>query len=226
MDACSALTQIPLFADLQREDLECLSADLRRRRYSRGTVIVWRDDPGTTLYLIESGWVKVVATSQEGQVAILAVLGPGDFFGDLALLDGRPRSADVVVVEDCQLLLLERDAFIKAIEGNSRLALGIIAALAARLRYAFGLREDLSFLAIPARLARALLRLGSESMRSDETAVTLPPRLTQAELAGLVGATRESVNKWLRFYEQQGLIRRDGAQITILQPKELRKRID
>ena len=225
-DLITALARVPLFAGLEREELEGLSVSLRRRRYPKGTVILWRGDPGTTLYLIEFGYVKTTVTSPEGQEAILAVLGPGEFFGDLALLDGRPRSANIVVVEESQLLLLERDAFVKAIEGSPKLALGMLAALAGRLRYDVELLQEASFLDIPARLARVLLRLSDALDQPDGMTVRIPPQLTQTELAGMVGATRESTNKWLRFYEQQGVIRRDGAQITILRPEELRRRIE
>jgi CRP/FNR family cyclic AMP-dependent transcriptional regulator len=225
MDPYLALGQIPLFAELQREELERLSADVRRRRYAKGAVVVWRGDPGTTLYLIESGLVKIVLTSSEGQEAVLALLGPGEFFGDLTLLDGKPRSADAVAVEESGLLLLERDAFVRAIEEVPRLALGLLAALAGRLRYDVDLLQDAAFLDVSGRLARVLLRLATVPNQSEGATMTIPAHLTQAELAGLVGATRESVNKWLKFYEAQGVIRRRGARITVLRPEELRKRI-
>src|SRR5215210_7566178 len=149
MDARSALAKVPLFAELRCEEFERLSADLRRRRYPKGAVIFWRGDPGSTLYIVESGWVKIVVTGQEGQEAVLAVLGPGKFFGDLALLDGRPRSADAVAAEECELWLLGRDALVRAIEAHPRLALALLAALAARLRYDVELLQDAAFLDVP-----------------------------------------------------------------------------
>jgi CRP/FNR family cyclic AMP-dependent transcriptional regulator len=225
MDPYAALAQMPLFAELQRDDLARLGAGLRRRRYAKGAAICWQGDPGTTLFLIESGWVKIVATSPDGQEAVLNLLGPGDFFGDLALLDGKPRSAGAVAAEESHLLLLERDAFVGAIEESPRLALGLLAALAGRLRYDVEMLADTSFLDVSGRLARVLLRLATAPDRPAGPAMTIPIRLTQAELAALIGATRESVNKWLKAYEAQGIIRRRGARLTILRPEELRKRI-
>jgi CRP-like cAMP-binding protein len=220
------LAQVPLFAGLGPEELERLSADLRRRRYPKGAVIFWRGDPGATLYIVESGWIKIVVTGPEGQEAALGVLGPGKFFGDLALLDGRPRTADAVAVEDCRLWLLERDALVRAIEASPRLALALLAALASRVRYDVELLQDAAFLDVPGRLARLLLRLATASAQSTGATLTIAPHLTQADLAALIGATRESVNKWLQFYEQQGTIRRQGVRITVLRPEELRKRIE
>jgi CRP/FNR family cyclic AMP-dependent transcriptional regulator len=225
MDPYAALAQIPLFAELPSGDLTRLGAGLRRRPYAKGAAIFRQGDAGTTLFLIESGWVKIVVTSPEGQEAVFSLLGPGDFFGDLALLDGKPRSADAVAAEESHLLLLERDAFVGAIEESPRLALGLLAALAGRLRYAVEMREDTSFLDVPGRLARILLRLATVPDQPAGATMAIPIRLTQAELAALVGATRESINKWLKVYEAQGVIRRGGARLTILRPEELRKRI-
>lgn len=226
VDACSTLAQVPLFSELRPEELVRLGADMRRRRYAKGATICWRGDPGTTLYIVESGWVKVILSAPTGNEAILSVLGPGKFFGDLALLDGRPRSADVVAAEECQLWLLERDALVRAIEASPRLALALLATLAGRLRYDMELLQDAAFLDVPSRLARVLLRLAGASERPAGTVTTIPLSLTQAELAALVGATRESVNKWLQFYERHGVIRRQGTRITVLRPEELRKRIE
>jgi CRP-like cAMP-binding protein len=219
-----ALAQVPLFAGLSAVELERLSIGLRRRHYPKGTVVVWRGEPGTTLYIIDVGRAKVVITSPKGQEAILNVLGPGDFFGDIALLDRHPRTADVIAVEDSHLLLLERDILVRAIEESPRLALGLLAALAGRLRYDVDLLEEASFLDVPARLAKVLLRLAEGSAGRDGMALSIPTRWTQTELAGLAGASRESVNRWLRFYEERRIIGYQHGQILVLRPDELRKR--
>jgi CRP-like cAMP-binding protein len=224
-DFSAALRKVPLFANLQQDEIQRLAARLRRRTFAKNSTIVWQGDAGTTLYLVEAGLMKVVIASSRGQEAVLKLLGPGDFFGDIALFDGQPRTADVVTLEASTLLLLERDALVEIIEDSPRLALGLLAALAGRLRYDVELMQGTSFLDGPGRLTKVLLQLSGVLDGSSAAPVTIPLRLTQTDLAGLVGASRESVNKWLRCFEDQGLIRRRGASITILRPDELRKRI-
>jgi CRP-like cAMP-binding protein len=224
MDPSSALVQVPLFAGLSAAELEHLSIGLRRRRYPKGRVIVRQGDPGTTLYIVEAGRVKVVLTSPKGQEAILNVIGPGDFFGDIALLDGQPRTADVIAVEESQLLLFGRDALVRAIEESPRLALGLLAALAGRLRRDVDLIEEASFLDVPARLARLLLRLAEASAARDGMVPRIPTPWTQTDLANMVGASRESVNRWLSFYEERRIIERRDGQLRVLKPDELQKR--
>jgi CRP-like cAMP-binding protein len=223
MDPYSALAQVPLFAELQPVEIERLGANLRRRRYAKGEAVVLRGDPGTTLYVIESGRANVVITSPKGQEAILNVLGPGDFFGDIALLDGRPRTADVIAAETSRMLLLERSAFIRAIEESPRLALGLLAALAGRLRYDVDLLEEALLHDVPARLAKVLLRLSNPPSRSHDQAGPIPIRLTQTELAGLAGASRESVNRCLRLFEDSGIVHRNGRQIIVDRADELER---
>src|SRR5437764_14479100 len=120
--ARSLLAQIELFSGLTEPELEHLSASLRRRRFAKGQILFFRGDPGQSLYIIESGQVKIVLTSPEGREFSLALLGPADFFGDLALLDGEPRSADAVAQEACQLLLLEREDFLRFLEAHPKAA--------------------------------------------------------------------------------------------------------
>ena len=112
----SALVRVSLFAGLDTEALTALASTLQRRRYAKGQFIFQRGDPGLCLYMVESGKVKIVSFSSEGKGLVLNLFGPGDFFGELALLDGEPRSADAVVQEPCQLLLLERDDFVRFLE--------------------------------------------------------------------------------------------------------------
>jgi CRP/FNR family transcriptional regulator, cyclic AMP receptor protein len=222
----AVLARIPLLAELTAEELEELGACLRRRPYRKGEVIFVRGDPGTSLYLIETGRVKIVLTSPEGKEVVLARLGPADFFGDLALLDGDPRSADAVAQEGGQLLLLRREDFLRFVEARPAVAARLLAVLSRRLRRNAQLLQDAAFLDIPGRLARVILELAEAEGRPDGAGLVISSRLTQAELAGMVGATRESVNKWLRSYERRGLIRRQRGLISVLSPEGLRGCID
>lgn len=211
------LAKVPFFAGVAEPELEALARSLQRRTVRAGKAVFRQDDPGSSLFIIDSGVVKVQRTSPEGKEVILAILGPGDFFGELALLDGEPRSADAIVKEDCAMLVLERDDFLAFLDKEPGVATKLLAALSRRLRRTDQLVQDAAFLDVPARLARALLQLSE----SPEAATGL----TQSELAAMVGASRESVNRWLQFYRRRGLIDSATGSIRVLQPDELRRHI-
>ena len=222
----AALQNVVLFSEFAAEELEGLAGSLRPRRFARGECIFLAGDPGDSLCIIEEGRVRIALPAPDGRGEVtVAVLGPGDFFGELALLDGHPRSADAVGTEAGRLLLLRRADFLGCLEERPRMAIRLLGVLSQRLRHDAELVQDAAFLDVPGRLARVLLRLAEAQGQRRDEAVLLSTRLTQTDLAGLVGATRESVNKWVGFYERQGLIRCQGGQITVLRPDGLRARI-
>ena len=212
----SILSSVPFFAGLPADELAVLASTLQRRTAKAGQAVFRQDDPGNSLYIIESGVVKVQRTSPEGKQVILAILGPGDFFGELALLDGEPRSADAVIKEDAALLTLDRAEFLRFVESKPGVATKLLAALSRRLRRTDQLVQDAAFLDVPARLARALLQLAESTERAD---------LTQSELAAMVGASRESVNRWLQFFRRRGLIETTAGAIRVIKPEELKSQI-
>ena len=216
------LERVPLFAGLPAGELGELTSRLRPRRYGRGETLCLEGDPGTSLYIIDKGRVKLGLTSAEGREIILDLLGPGEVFGELALLDGEPRSANAVAVEPSEVLLLARDDFLRFVEQHPQAALVLLSTVSHWLRRLTTQMQDTAFLDVPARLARTILRLAEAEEAVHGKAVT--PRLTQTDLAGMVGTTRETLNKWLGFYEDQGLIRRDKHQIVVLRPDKLRSR--
>jgi CRP/FNR family transcriptional regulator, cyclic AMP receptor protein len=219
------LGRVPLFGGLDQADLAALGARLRHRRYARGEAVFLKGDPGTSLCIVETGRVKLGFTSVEGRAVIFDLLGPGEEFGELALLDGEPRSADAVAVEASKLLLLDRDEFVRYLENHARLGLQLMSILSRRLRRDAELIQDAVFLDVPARVARTLLRLAIDDLSAGQTGVRRTPRLIQSDLAGMVGTTRETLNKWLATYESQGLIRLEKGGIVVLQPEVLRQRI-
>lgn len=222
----TGLANVALFTEFQAEELDDLSARMRRRRYSKGETIFLRGDPGDSLFIVESGSVRIGLMSADGKEVTLSILGPGAFFGELALLDGEPRSADAVAQEVCHLRLLQRDDFLRFIGQRPSVAASLIRVLSQKLRRDAQIVEDAAFLDVPARLAMAILRLADTKGESgNDDAVVISTRLTQADLAGLVGTRRESVNRWLRFYEDQGWIHYDRGRITVLHPQALRKRV-
>jgi CRP-like cAMP-binding protein len=212
----AALNRVSLFTELSPDELSGLAARLRERRFPKGQIIFAQGDPGNTLYLIANGRVKIVLGSNEGKELVISVLGPGDFFGELALLDGEPRSADAVTMDACDLWLLARDDFLQFLEERPRVAVRLLAVLSRHLRRTNARAQDVAFLDVPARLARSLLELANG---------VEPFKVTQSELAGMVGTTRESVNKWLGYFADHGLIRLQRGSVTIVKPEALRKRI-
>jgi CRP/FNR family transcriptional regulator/CRP/FNR family cyclic AMP-dependent transcriptional regulator len=222
-----SLARIPLLSDVSAEALGQLSQHLRRRSYQRGEIVFHQGDPGDTLHLVQQGRVKVVLPAESGDEVVLAILGPGDCFGELALLDGEPRSATVVAVESVETFALGRNDFLSFIRSNPEVAERLVANLARVIRRANEEVADLAFLDLPGRLAKKLLELAESQGAPIEDGrgveITLP--LTQEELAGMVGATRPSVNKVLGWFEDQGAIQRRGRRIAVLNPEALRLRV-
>jgi CRP-like cAMP-binding protein len=221
------LALVGLFADLTTAELVGLASLMRPRPYAKDEVIYLRGDPGTAFYVIASGKVKIALTSPDGKELILRRLGPGGFHGELALLDDEPRSADAVATEASVLLVLQRDAFRQFLSEHPDLATKLLGTVSQYLRRNAELIQDATFLDVPARLARILLELATEPGAADlpPPGAIIPDRMKQGELAALVGATRESINKWLGSFEKQGLISYDKGQITLLRPSGLKQRI-
>lgn len=201
-EARELLGGVPGLAALSPDDLQDLAASARRRVYARGQVVFYCDDPGDSLHIIVNGEVRIMLPSPEGEEMTLARLGPGDFFGDLCLFDGGPRSATAIAVEATETTVVERDRFIEWLQSHPSGAIAILAAVAGRLRAADELVGALAFLDVHSRLARKLIDLAGPAAEGSQVEL----RLSQDELASMVGVTRESVNKHLRFFKKRGAI--------------------
>jgi CRP/FNR family transcriptional regulator/CRP/FNR family cyclic AMP-dependent transcriptional regulator len=223
--AATYLTRIRMFAGIDPAIAGKLEERARRRSFRRGEVIFHKGDPGATLYIILSGQVKIVLPSEGGEEAVLGVLDEGEFFGELSLIDGRPRSATIMATQSTEALVLHRDEFLAFLEANPRVAIDLLHTLCQRLRETDEFVEDAIFLDVPGRLAKKLLELAGEYGQSGSGGTMIGLRITQQELATMVGATRESVNKHLRAYRARGIIEIDRQRITVVKPDELRRRI-
>lgn len=220
------LARVPFFAQMQAEELHELFIRLKRRTYRPNETIFHKDDAGTTMYLINEGTVKVSVPSEVGSEMILSILSGGDFFGELSLFDEKPRSATVTSAGPTEVFVLHRDDFIDFVSKHPRVSLGIIRALSQRIRRADNLVEDVVFLDIPARLAKKLLELSrSHGKKLPTGSVEIELRLTQQDIANMLGTTRESVNRQLVAFQERGFISIDRQRITILKPVELERRI-
>ncbi len=216
------LAQVPLLSQLAPASLDGVAALMRRHRYAAGEVIFHQGDPGTALYIVEEGEVKIVLGSSRGDEVVLALFGRGDFLGELSLLDGEPRSAEAVATVPSVLWILPRDAFTSFLTAHPQAALVLLAAVSRRLRGADSRIHDGVFLDVRTRLVKLLVELADTRGRSGPHGVTVASRLTQGDLAGMVGATRESVNKWLRYYTDRGLIRHERQRLIVVDPERLR----
>jgi len=221
----SHLGRVPLFAGLDAEALSSLARACRRRRFAAGAALFHERDPGHTLYVILSGAVDIQKVSEGGRTVHLAELGPGEHFGELSLLDGAPRSADAVARGECDLLMLDRDAFIGCVRRSPDTALAILGSLAARLRGTSERTAADRTLDVMGRLAAFLLERG-EACEGDAppggAQAQAPPRLTQQEIADRIGATRESVNRALTRLKKAGAVRTcDDGRIAVANPRKL-----
>ena len=214
--AIGALRRCALFGRVDDGSLAMCAATLRVRRFRRGDTIFHQGDPGDSLFIIESGSVKIVLPSPEGEEgAIIATLGRGDFFGELALLDGAPRSATAIAVELTETLALRREAFETLVDTQPALRRALFAGLAAELRRLTGHVEELHFLDLPGRLAARLVRLAREQQPDAHGEVRLDWPYTQSDLASMIGGTRQTVNRLLSDFVAQGLIRFEKESIVI-----------
>jgi CRP/FNR family cyclic AMP-dependent transcriptional regulator len=201
----SSLRDNCLFENADERALEDIARQLRRRRFRRNETIFHQGDPGDSLHVVSSGAVKIVLPSLEGEEAIIATLHRGDFFGELALLDGAPRSATAVALEATETWTLPRAAFLTRIDRDKALRESLLAGIATELRRITGHVEELHFLDLAGRRASRLARLAREE-DPEATEVRLDWPYTQSDLASMIGGTRQSVNKLLSGLVERGLV--------------------
>lgn len=212
-----ALASIPFFSGLDPASLESVGRGMRTRRFRRGEVIFHQGDPGDALFIVSSGAIKIVLPSETGDEAILATLRVGDVFGELALLDGAPRSATAVAIEPSETLVLPRDRFRDLLATEPAIRDALLASLAGELRRLTNHVEELHFLDITGRLASRLARLANEGGKAEpDGSIRLPSPLTQGDLAAMIGCTRQSVNKLLGMFSDDGLIRLERESVVVL----------
>lgn len=214
--AAQALQWVPFFTNMNPEEADGLAKRLVIRRFSAGQTIFHHGDPGGLLYIISKGKVKIAHSTPDGQEALLAILGPGDFFGELALLDDSPRSATAEAIESTETLTLHREDFIRYMQHNPDFALHVLHTMAQHIRRLNNQISDIFFLDLPGRLARTLLNLADQHGRQTEDGIVIDLSLTQTDLAEMTGATRVSINKALGRFRRSKWVRVNGRRFTIL----------
>jgi CRP/FNR family transcriptional regulator, cyclic AMP receptor protein len=217
-DKLSLLRNHPLFCDLPSGVIEHLGSYMKTRKVARGATIFAKGDPGSGLMGVLSGMVKVSVASAEGKDIVLNIFHEGEIFGEIALLDGRPRTADATAMSDCELIVIERRDFVPFLSDHPDVTIKFIEILCSRLRRTSEQVQDVTFLNLPTRLAKTLLQLTASSETST------PKRkvaITQREISQIIGRSRESTNKQLRAWAKRGWIRLERGGVSVLAPDKL-----
>ena len=218
------MRRAPLFSTLDDEAAESLIATMTAAHLERGDILFHEGDQGDRLYVIAEGKIKLGRTSPDGRENLLAILGPGEMFGELSLFDPGPRTATATAVAETQVVSMGNDQLKDFLSTRPGAAAVLLAALARRLRRTNESLADLVFTDVPGRVAKALLDLSARFGRPVDEGVMVAHDLTQEELAQLVGASRETVNKALADFAQRGWIRLASRQVLILDVERLGKR--
>ena len=213
------LATVPLFSGIDRTELQRFADMTRERFYPRGSVILFENDPGDSLFVVRQGRVKVVLIGEDGREVILGVLGVSDHFGELSLIDDRPRSAHVIAMDDSHLLVLRREDFRKRVDASPAVAWALLGELSRRLRRADEKIGGLVLLDVPGRIARLLLDLADESGGS-----TIEKRLTHQTIAQMIGASRETVSRAMKDFQEANWVSIERRRITLADRPALEQR--
>lgn len=224
MDRVAVLARTSLFGDLGEGALAEIAERTIPRRYRKGSVVFVQGEPGERCFVIVSGTVKISAYHPDGREAVLAVLGPGDVLGELALFEQSPRSADAAVLEDAELLSIDAKSLSEAILAHPEIGLALLNVLGLRIRQTNEAFQDIAFFDVPGRVARRLADLADTHGVEAAEGVLIDIALSQESLAQMVGATRESVNKALALLKRRGLVARTGRRYIVSDVSRLRDR--
>jgi CRP/FNR family cyclic AMP-dependent transcriptional regulator len=209
----SVLRAHPIFCDLEPEALDQLCRYAKHSKLKRGSTIFSKGDPGNSLFAVVSGTVKISNSSADGRSAILNLIGAGEIFGEIAVLDGQARTADATANTSCEIFAIDRREFLPFVRSQPALAMKFIELLCTRLRWTSDQVEQVILQNLPGRLAGALIRL-TEKYKLAPTGRTIA--ITQQEISEMVGMTRESINKQLRAWAARNWVRLEHGAIVVL----------
>jgi CRP-like cAMP-binding protein len=219
IDKRSLLRAHPFFKGLDEAVIDWLVPRALSRKLKKGTVLFRKGDAGSKLYAVCAGAVRISSTSEQGSDAILNLIIPGDIFGEIAFLDRGPRTADAIVVENSEVMVIERHDFMQLLREYPEVSMRLIEILCSRLRRTSEQVEDIIFLGLPHRLAKVLLHL---YRRSSANAAPNKIHITQHEISQMIGASRESTNKQLRDWQRRKWLRLERSCVVVLAPEALK----
>lgn len=209
------LKHVPLFEGLTDDELSGLSQVAMLRIFPKDRVVIMAEEEGDSLFVIHTGKVKVSIVSEDGREVILTILGEGNFFGEMSILDGNPRSANVTTLEKTELLMVRHADFLRFIQQTPQVAIKLLAVLAQRLRKTDRKIEGLALSDVTGRLSQTLLQLGEEQGSPTPAGILIKDRPTHQDLANMSGTTRETVSRVLKRLEIQGYIVHNGKDLLI-----------
>ncbi|MDD5581904.1 MAG: Crp/Fnr family transcriptional regulator [Candidatus Marinimicrobia bacterium] len=211
----SLLRQIPLFEDLSDDELAHIAQLIHVKTYEKNKVILLEEDLGDTLFIISKGSVKISRINEDGKEVILSILSDGEFFGEMSILDGESRSANVVALEPSEVFMLKRSDFLDMLEKYPKISIHLLEELARRLRRSDQQIESLSLSDAEHRVANTLIRLAEDLGVHFKGSVTIEEIPLQQDIANMAGTSRETVSRMLKMLENKGLITRDGRKLII-----------
>jgi len=215
MSKVEHLRKVPIFSDLSDSDLKKISEKMISRLYEKGKMILLEQSQGETFFIIISGVVKVTRLSDDGREVILAILGESDFFGEMSLLDGEGRSANIVANEQSEVVTLSRSDFLDCLQKYPKIAIALLEELAVRLRKSDQHIESLSLSDSEHRIGVTLIRLAEELGTIKQGDVNVKNLPYQQDIANMAGTSRETVSRTLKLLETKNLLKRDGRNLTI-----------
>ncbi len=213
-----------LFSNLSDAELLQLAQIARERKFDRNQVIFYEGDLGGSLYIIASGTVKIVVMADDGREHILGLLHSGDFFGEISLIDGEPRSATAIAQEKVNIVMISRDDFVRLLRENPEMSLKIMVTLCDRLRKTDKHVESLAFLSAPGRVAQVLLNWAEKHAPEKDSEIVIPHKMTRQEFASIAGTSRETLTRVLMDFQDEGLINLEKNEILLNDRHKLREK--
>jgi len=212
----SALKYIPIFSELSDEDLEKISKVSMRQTYRKDNMLLIEEEIGSTMFIILDGRVKIARISDDGREVILSILSEGDFFGEMSILDGQTRSANVVTLDDSEILIIRREDFLQMLRDYPQIAINLLKELAHRLRRSDAQIKSLSLQNATGKVASTLLRIADDSGRIHMGQVEIPRLPPQQDLANMAGTSRETISRVIKSLSEKGYLKKKGSKLTIL----------
>jgi CRP/FNR family cyclic AMP-dependent transcriptional regulator len=209
------LQSVPIFSDLSPSDLNKIAERMVLRAFTKGQMILLEDDLGQTFFVIGGGSVKITRLSDDGREVILAMLGESDFFGEMSLLDGAGRSANVVALEASEVLTLARNDFLEILQDYPKISISLLEELTQRIRKSDQQIESLSLSDVEQRIGITLIRLAEELGTIKRGSVKIKNLPYQQDIANMAGTSRETVSRTFKLLEEKGLVTREGRKLTI-----------
>ena len=209
------LNAIPIFIDLDADELADVSESCTPRKYPKNSMIILEEEMGDVVFIVMSGTVKITRVNDEGKEVILAMLGSGEVFGEMAILDGESRSANALAQENCEVVTINREEFLNIVKTNNKVALNLMTEFAIRLRKSDQQIEALSLDDAEHRIGVSILNLAEEMGVIRKGAVTIENLPYQQDIANMAGTSRETVSRVMKIFEDRGLITKTGHKLSI-----------